>query len=90
MKKIILASTLIGASLILQSFSNHRTTKEMIDFTELNETNMELIAQSGSFEEYVDNHHTSDKQVFFKRIRYWDVFQESFELHKIERVLNRN
>ena len=90
MKKIILASTLIGASLILQSFSNNRTTEEIIDFTELNETNMELTAQLGSFEEYVDNHHTSDKQVFFKRIRYWDVFQKSFDLNRIECVLNRH
>ena len=91
MKKIILTSTLIGASLFLQSFSNHRTTEKMIDFKELNETNMQLTAQLGSFEEAQKSHYTGDKGTWSYRYKKWTL--EAFEqapMFEVEKVLTRN
>jgi len=71
-------------------FSFIGKSSQQANYKIVEETLSEIEVEAASFQEHEDNHYTSDKQVFFKRIRYWDAFIASSNIGQIEDILSRN
>jgi hypothetical protein len=87
MKKILFTSVIIMTSFVLFSFAGKQ---QQFTYNVLENSSTVLATEVSSFQEHEDHHNTSDKQVFFKRIRYWDAFSGTADINEMENVLNRN
>ena len=87
MKRILSTCTIIVLSLVLFSFAGK---SQKANYVIVEEVTIAIEVEAASFTEWEDNHYTSDKQVFFKRIRYWDEFNSSASLDQIQEILSRN
>jgi hypothetical protein len=89
MKKIILASTIIGLSLVFQSFTNNRTTNN-VNFNNLDNASIELIESVGSFEEAQESYYDGDKGTWNYRYKKWTLNFTEASTPDIEEVITRN
>lgn len=87
MKRILSTCAVVMLSFVLFSFIG---TPQEANYEMIHETIPAIEVETSSFTEWEDNHYTSDKQVFFKRIRYWDEFSGSASLDQMAEVLSRN
>jgi hypothetical protein len=90
MKKVMLLASVIGLSLVLQSFSKGNTADQVSFNTLESSEEIKLLAEVGTFEEAQESKNDEDKGTWNYRYKKWTLNSDQASMSDMEEILIRN